>query len=382
MKIMYKFICTILTLSFLTTPVWGRECELYFQAPKKVVYEGRNYIVWQYQIKNNTDKVISVPVEVFLATDTGGRYHDRYQPEIEPLVEGDERYENAFTMAGEFQPYQTKKALAYFENVDDEARVLYIYLTGLSHFFFWRWRLIDYSYRVVYRRSGDTWELVEHGFSKDTTHRDYDSWKDTYGRGVPSPQSLIHAPDVRFQYRAPEGPEGKRMEMVKDFIEVYDAIFNADKIRNPKKAIALWEAITDRREYREVDLKFPQRLYTWEEAWEKNKRLIDQTHARMTGGPFERPTEALWKVSKIDGYRELPDGVLEVYTRYAMYYKKEYHYGLAIFRIKNTLPYRPIPSWKQYPYKSRWKIVDYRWKHISKPEYNRKLFAGYPKVRW
>ncbi|MFQ5956677.1 MAG: hypothetical protein ACE5KK_02765 [Candidatus Brocadiales bacterium] len=378
----HRLICAFLLIPFLASPVWARECELEWHTPNKVVYEGRNYLVWQYQIKNNTDKVISVPVEVFIATDTGGRYHDRYQPEVEPMVEEGERYENAFTMAGEFQPHQTKKAIAYFENVDENAKVLYVYMTGLSHFFFWRWRLIDYSYRIVYKRSGDTWQLMEHGFSKDTTHRDYDSWKDTYPQGGPSTRPLIHAPDVRFQYEAPHGPEGKRQKMVDDFVDVFDAIFNANKTRNPKKAVQLWEAITDRHNYKEVDLQFPQRVYTWEEAWEKNKKLIDQTHARMTGKPFEKPTEALWQISKIDGYKELKDGALEIYTRFAMFYKKEYHYGLAVFKIKNTVPYKPIPSWRQYPYKSRWKIFDYRWKHISKPEYNRKLFAGYPKVKW
>ncbi len=378
----HRLILAFLLIPFFVSTVWARECELDFHTPKDITYEGRHYIVWQYQIKNNTDKTITVPVAVFLATDTGGRYHDRYQPEIEPLVEEGERYENAFTMAGEFQPHQVKKAIAYFENVDEDARVLYVYITGLSHFFFWRWRLIDYSYRIVYRKSGDTWELVEHGFSKDTTHRDYGGWKDTYPSGDPSRRPLIHAPDVRFQFEAPRGRGGERRKMVEEFIDVFDAIFNADKIRNPKKAIELWEAITDRRNYREVDLQFPQRVYTWEEAWEKNKRLIEQTHARMTGGPYEKPVEALWQVSKIDGYKELGGGVLEVYTRYAMFYKKEYHYGLAIFKVKNTVPYQPIPSWKKYPYKSRWKIFDYRWKHISKPEYNRKLFAGYPKVKW
>ncbi len=380
---MGRLICTLLLIPFLASTVWARECELEWGTPERVVYKDRSYIVWSYQIKNNTDKAIAVPVAVFLTTDTGGRYHDRYQPEIEPLVEEGERYENAFTMAGEFKPYQTKKALAYFENVDENARVIYVYVTGLSHFFFWRWRLINYSYRIVYRKSGDTWTLVEHGFSKDATHRDYEGWKDTYPRGGPSTRPLIHAPDLRFQYKAPGGPSDDRLgRMTGDFVDVWDAIFNADMTRNPKKAIALWESVTDRRNYIEVDLQFPERVYTWEEAWERNKKLIDQTHARMTGKPFEEPSKALWQVSKIDGYRERKDGVLEVYIRYARLYEKKYHYGLAIFKIKNTTPYMPIPKWNRYPYKSRWKIFDYRWKRISKPEYNRKVFAGYPKVKW
>lgn len=378
-----RFIAALLLIPFLASTVQARECELDFGMPERVAYKDRDYIVWPYQIANNTDKSITVPVALFLATDTGGRYHDRYQPEIEPLVEEGEEYENAFTMAGEFKPHQTKKALAYFENVDPNARVIYVYVTGLSHFFFWRWRLVNYSYRVVYRRSGDGWTLVEHGFSKDATHKDYEGQKDTGPQDGPSLGPILHAPDMRFQYKAPRGPANPRLDkMTEDFIGVWDAIFNAGMIRNPKKAIALWEAVTGRRGYREVDLQSPERVYTWEEAWERNKRLINQTHARMTGKPFEEPVKALWQNSKIDGYRELKDGVLEIYIRYARFYKKKYYYGEAVFKIRKTTPYRPIPDWRKYPYKSRWKIFDYRWKRITKPEYNHKVFAGYPKVKW
>ena len=377
-----KLLYALLLIPFFTTTVLARECELEWSTPKKVVSDGRNYLVWTYEIKNNTDKVISVPVAVFLATDTGGRYHDRYHPELRPLEEGGEAYENADTMAGNFQPRQTKKAVAYFENVDENARVLHIYVTGLSHFFFWRWRLVNYSYRITYRRSGETWKLVEHGFSKDATHKDYESDKDIYPMGGPVTRSA-YLPDLRFYLKAPKAPEGARLnKMVEDFIDVYDAVFNASQTKNPKKAVALWEAITDRRDYKELDLKSPERVYAWEEAWENNKKLIDQTHAHMTREPYEEPARALWRTSKIDGFRKMKNGVVEVYVRYAMFYKKKYRYGLAIIRIKNTAPYRPIPKWNQYPYKSRWKISDYRWKRISKPEYNRKVFAGYPKVRW
>ncbi|MEE9514423.1 MAG: hypothetical protein V3V54_00190 [Candidatus Brocadiales bacterium] len=378
----HRLALALLLIPFLTASAWARECELEWSLPKSVVYDDINYVIWTYEIKNNTDKTIRVPVAVFLATDTGGRYHDRYHPELRPMAEGGEIYENADTMGGDFQPHQMKKAVAYFENVDENARVMHIYVTGLSHFFFWRWRLVNYSYRITYKRSGDTWTLVEHGFSKDATHKDYESDKDVYPGAGTATRPLTIAPKLRFVHKAPKGPEGRLGKMVDEFVNVYDAVFNADKTKNPKKAIALWEAVTDRRDYKEVDLLSAERVYTWEGAWEKNKKLIDQTHARMTGAPYEEPAKALWRTSKIDGFKKLNNGVVEVYVRYAVLYKKKYRYGLAIFKIKNTVPYLSIPRWNQYPYKSRWKIFDYRWKHISKPEYNQKIFKGYPKVKW
>jgi hypothetical protein len=337
-----------------------------------------------YQIQNNAPENIQVPIEVFLATDTGGRYVDRYQPGVEaqviPKESASGRYENSFTMAGEFLPGQEKKAIAYFENVDENAKEIHIYVTGLSHYFFWRWRKVESSYRITYRRAGEGWELVEHGFTKDTTHRDYESWMDTYPEAEPTrkPQGLY--PDIQFQYEAPAGPLGRRLSDIEDFVDVQDAIYNADKIRGPRKALNLWEAITDNQNYREINIDFPEKVYAWEEVRQKNKEFLEDNHSRITGEPFEEPSQALWQSSKVDGYKELDNGELLVYTRFARLYKKEYHYGLAIFKIKNTVPYLPIPKWNQYPYNSRWKITEYQWKPITKPDYNKKLFAGYPKL--
>lgn len=339
-------------------------------------------MAWLYQIKNNTDGYITVPVSVFLATDTGGRHLDRYHPEIESLiVENGEHCENALTMAGEFSPHQTKKAIACFEKVDPNAQEINLYVMGLSHFFFWRWRLVDYPYRIVYKRTPEGWELVEHGFSKDTTQRDYESLQDTAGKPL-TRRPISPSEEIRFMYTAPQGPSGRRREDIEDFFRVYDAIFSADKIKTPEKALELWEAITEQATYKEIDLDFPEKTYNWWQTREKNKELLEINHSLITGEPFEKPSEALWQVSKVDGYRELKDGVLEVYTRFVRYYKKEYHYGLSIFRIKNTLPYQPIPRWNQYPYTSRWKVFDCRWRHITKPDWNKGLFVGYPKVSW
>jgi|GEM_PF-1060736 len=369
------------------------QCDLEWQTPKEVAYQGLNYVAWFYEIGNNTDQAITVPVEVFLATDTGGRHIDRYNPGVEKILVGEEGgYRHALSMGGQFAPHEKKKAIAYFEDVDKNARELYVYVTGLSHFFFWRWRLVDYSYRIVYERAESAqggWNLVEHGFSKDATHKDYPFGTDTPPSGPRSSYTKELVPESTFVYKAPgggaapgKGPQGQRRKDVEDFISVWDATFSADKIRSSRKAIELWEAITDRSSYKELDMESPERVYTWEEAWEGNDKLLEKNHALVLGEPFLDPHEALWQTSKVDGYQELRDGILLIYTRYVRYYGKEYHYGLAVFKIKNTLPYTRIPGWRQYPYVSRWKIVDYRWKHITKPNWNQEVFSGYPKVTW
>lgn len=369
------------------------QCDLEWQTPKEVAYQGLNYVAWFYEIKNNTDQPITVPVEVFLATDTGEKHIDRYHPGVEKILVGEEGdYKHALSMGGQFAPHEKKKAIAYFEDVDKNARELYVYVTGLSHFFFWRWRLVDYSYRIVYERAESApggWNLVEHGFSKDATHKDYPFRADTPPSGPPSRYTKELVPESTFIYKAPgggaapeKGPQGQRRKDVEDFISVWDATFSADKIRSSRKAMELWEAVTDRPSYKELDMESPERVYTWEEAWEGNDKLLEKNHALVLGEPFLDPHEALWQTSKVDGCQELKDGVLLIYTRYVRYYGKEYHYGLAVFKIKNTLPYTRIPGWKQYPYVSKWKIVDYRWRHITKPNWNQEVFSGYPKVTW
>src|SRR3990167_1992580 len=62
------------------------QCDLEWQTPREVAYQGLNYVAWFYEIKNNTDQDITVPVNVFLATDTGGRHIDRYNPGVEKIL--------------------------------------------------------------------------------------------------------------------------------------------------------------------------------------------------------------------------------------------------------------------------------------------------------
>lgn len=155
-----------------------------WNAPKTYVHNKGTrgevrYIIWFYNLGNTIEKPIQTPIEVFLATDTGERYIDIYYPEImEHASELDEDYKEdkkyAIIAKGELAPKTTKHCVAMFEDVDPKVKRLDIFVTGISHFFFWRWRMVDYSYKITYEKEMDHWKLIEHGMSKDTTHRAYE----------------------------------------------------------------------------------------------------------------------------------------------------------------------------------------------------------------
>ena len=139
------------------------------------------YIIWFYNLGNTIDKPILVPIEVFLMTDTGEKYLDAYYPEImEHVAKLDDDYKEgkkylfAAIAKGELAPKATKHCVAMFEDVDPKAKRLDIFVTGISHFFFWRWRMVDYSYKITYEKEQDRWKLIEHGMTKDASHRSYE----------------------------------------------------------------------------------------------------------------------------------------------------------------------------------------------------------------
>lgn len=143
------------------------------------------YIVWFYNLGNTTEKPIPVPIEALLITDTGEKIFDAYYPEIiEQAAKLDEHYQEgtkylyASIANGELAPHATKHCVAMFEDVDPKAKRLDIFVTGISHFFSWRWRQIDCSYKITYEKDFDHWRLVEHGMTKDSTHRadEYKRW--------------------------------------------------------------------------------------------------------------------------------------------------------------------------------------------------------------
>ncbi len=139
------------------------------------------YVVWFYNLGNTTEKAIPVPIEVFLMTDTGEKHLDAYYPEIMERVavldddykEG-KKYRHTAGAKGELAPKETKHCVAMFEDVDPKAKRLDIFVTGISHFFFWRWRLVDYSYKITYEKERDHWKLIEHGLTKDSSHLSYE----------------------------------------------------------------------------------------------------------------------------------------------------------------------------------------------------------------
>jgi hypothetical protein len=139
------------------------------------------YVMWFYNLGNTIEKPIVVPVEVFLMTDTGEKYAEVFYPEIieqsskldDDYKEG-KKYQCTAIAKGELLPKTTKHCIAMFEDVDPKAKRLDIFVAGISQFFFWRGRMMDYSYKITYEKEADHWKLMEHGMSKDSSRRSYE----------------------------------------------------------------------------------------------------------------------------------------------------------------------------------------------------------------
>jgi len=177
-KVRNAFLFFIFAFS-ISVELEASQIDFSWSTPENFVYkedsgDEKRYIVWFYSIENTIDKTILVPIEAFLNTDTQKSYEDKYIPDIvSKASKGNEEYMSAKDIKGEFGPRVIKKGVAVFEDVDPYAKKINIFATGLSHFFFWRWRMVDCSYKITYKKSGNKWILVEHGFSKDTSHRNY-----------------------------------------------------------------------------------------------------------------------------------------------------------------------------------------------------------------
>ncbi|WP_347274015.1 hypothetical protein [Candidatus Kuenenia sp.] len=148
-------------------------------APKTYVHnEGTKgellYIVWFYNLKNTMEKTITAPIDVFLKTDTGEEYADAYYPELvdymkeldEDFYEG-KKYQSAAIAKGELAPDTTKHCIAMFEDIAPQTKQVEIFVTGISHFFSWRRKMVDYSYKITYKKERNQWKLIEHGMSKE-----------------------------------------------------------------------------------------------------------------------------------------------------------------------------------------------------------------------
>ncbi len=163
---------------------YASQLDFSWNAPKTYVHNKGTggeveYIIWFYNLGNTIDQTILVPLEVFLMTDTGEKHLDTYYPEImehaaklDVDYKEDKKYQYAAIAKGELAPKAKKHCISMFEDVDPKARRLDIFVTGISHF--WRWRMVDYSYKITYEKEQDYWKLIEHGMTKDSSHRSYE----------------------------------------------------------------------------------------------------------------------------------------------------------------------------------------------------------------
>ena len=178
LKYLYLFLFLNLIVSFPVTSD-ASQVDFSWSTPEyfshnKGSEDEKKYLIWVYSIRNTIDQKITVPVATLLTTDTNKYYEAKYIPEIaEKVSEDGVKYISSDKMKGEYDPGVTRKGIAIFEDIDPYAQKINIFMTGLSHFFLWRQRMADYSYKITYKRSGSKWILEEHGFSKDNSHRNY-----------------------------------------------------------------------------------------------------------------------------------------------------------------------------------------------------------------
>ncbi|HLG30303.1 MAG TPA: hypothetical protein VI387_08850 [Candidatus Brocadiales bacterium] len=191
---------------------------------------------------------------------------------------------------------------------------------------------------------------------------------------------LILLPGISYAFEAPTPYPEKLRRDVELFINVYDAIFDAKRIKS-KRAVELWDALVDHEAYKEVNLEKPYEFWDWKQARAVKEDFIEQAHSLLEKGTISDLQKALYQASKIDGY-EVVGGMVVVYTRYTRTYQNKDYFGFAIFKIKNAGAPLDIKKWNEPPYASNWKISDMRWKTITQPAYNKKVFENYPIVDW
>ncbi len=155
--------------------------DLSWSVPENIEFEnsrGNNsvYLVWRYSVKNLKENAARAPINIFLNTDTDIEVEDVFNGKlIKSLSERDKiekKYDHATTIQGDIAPNETKNCLAIFENVDPDAKKVYIYIMGLRRVAVWRSPTKDNFYRITYKRSSKLgWRLIEHGFFKDTASK-------------------------------------------------------------------------------------------------------------------------------------------------------------------------------------------------------------------
>ena len=179
-------VCGFLYLLGVSQVSSASQLDFTWNAPKTYVHNKGTggevrYIIWFYNLGNTIDQPILVPIEVFLMTDTGEiisihiiqKSWSMWQNWMW-IIKKAKSISSLLLQRENLLPKSTKHCVAMFEDVDPKARRLDIFVTGISHFFFWRWRMINYSYKITYEREQDYWKLIEHGMTKDSSHRSYE----------------------------------------------------------------------------------------------------------------------------------------------------------------------------------------------------------------
>lgn len=195
---------------------------------------------------------------------------------------------------------------------------------------------------------------------------------------------MLLSPGISDAVQAPKSFPPKLRPDVEMFINVYDSIFDATRTRS-RRAVQLWDALIDHKAYKEVNLARPFEFWDWTQTRALIKDSIERAHSLLAKGTITDPQKALWRDSKIDGYRLGKGGKLIIYIRYVRTYQKKNRFGLAIFKIippeADSAPLK-IKKWNEPPYSSNWKICEMLWKPITQPEYNKRVFEDYPIVDW
>jgi len=175
LKYLYLFLLLNIVIVFSVTSD-ASQVDLGWSVPEyfsdnKGTEDEKKYLIWVFTICNAIEEKITIPVATLLSTDTNKYYEAKYIPEIaEKVSEDGEKYLSLDKMKGDYDPGVIRKGIVIFEDIDPHAYRINIHMIGLSRFFFWRSRLLDYSYKITYRKSGSKWVLEEQGFSKDISH--------------------------------------------------------------------------------------------------------------------------------------------------------------------------------------------------------------------
>ncbi|GEM_PF-6475319 len=131
---------------------WGPPLEINEKIEKK---GEKPYLVWPIQITNRTGKRWLPRLDIVAVTDTGKQYSPT--PTMKVSTSGEAA--SLATLENHLFPSVTRNAVAVFEKVDPEAKVIHFYVGGLVDI---PERKMKYL-RITYKRSPSGWKWEESG---------------------------------------------------------------------------------------------------------------------------------------------------------------------------------------------------------------------------